>query len=55
MLDLERPHLESIEVILRMGEMHGNDVAEEIVDILLAARRHYHNLTVKMFLDEKYE
>ena len=55
MLDLERPHLESIEVILRMGEMHGNDVAEEIVDILLAARRHYHNLTVKMFFDEKYE
>ena len=55
MLDLERPHLESIEVILRMGEMHGNDVAEEIVDILLAARRHYHNLTVKMFLDEKHE
>jgi hypothetical protein len=38
-----------------MGEMHGNDVAEEIVDILLAARRHYHNLTVKMFLDEKHE
>ena len=55
MLDLERPHLESIEVILRMGEMYGNDVVEEIVDILLAARRHYHNLTVKMFLDEKYE
>ena len=55
MLDLERPHLESIEVILRMGEMYGNDVVEEIVDILLAARRHYHNLTVKMFLDEKHE
>ena len=31
MLDLERPHLESIEVILRMGEMHGNDVVEEII------------------------
>jgi hypothetical protein len=55
MLDLERPHLESIEVILRMGEMYGNDVVEEIVEILLAARRHYHNLTVKMFLDEKHE
>jgi hypothetical protein len=55
MLDLERTHLESIEVILRMGEMHGNDVVEDIIDILLAARRHYHNLTLKMFLDEKHE
>ena len=30
MLDLERPHLESIEVILRMGEMCGNGIVEEI-------------------------
>ena len=41
MLDLERPHLESIEVIIRMGEIHGNDVVEEIKDILLAAKCHY--------------
>lgn len=47
MLDLERPHLESIEVILRMGEMYGNDVVEEIKNILFAARHHYQNLTVK--------
>ena len=52
MLDLERPHLESIGVILRMGEMHGNDVVEEIMDILLVARRHYHNLTVKKIFGE---
>jgi len=48
MLALEGPHLESIEVILRMGEMYGNGIVEEITDILLAARCHYHNLTVKM-------
>ena len=47
MLDLERPHLESIGVILRMGEMYGNGIVEEIMNILLAARCHYHNLTVK--------
>lgn len=53
MLDLERPHLESIEVILRMGEMCGNGIVEEINDILLAARYHYHNLTVKMIFGEE--
>ena len=41
-----------IEVILRMGEMHGNDVVEEIMDILFAARRHYYNLTVKKIFGE---
>ena len=53
MLDLERPHLESIEVILCMGEMHGNDVVEEIKDILLVARCHYYNLTVKTIFGEE--
>lgn len=53
MLDLEKPHLESIEIILRMGEMYGNEVVEEIYDILLAARYHYHNLMVKMIFGEE--
>lgn len=52
MLDLERPHLQSIEVILRMGEMYGYEVVEEIKDILFAARRHYQNLTVKQVFGE---
>ena len=53
MLDLERPHLESIGVILCMGEMHGNGVVEEIKDILLVARCHYYNLTVKTIFGEE--
>ena len=55
MLDLEKPHLDSIDVIMCMAEMHGSDIAEEIMDIMLEARRLYHNLTEKKIPGDNME